>query len=55
MLGVIGRRYHADFRPVLRKALRNRNGFIRAQAAAVASHLNADEKSRLWHRSGVHA
>jgi hypothetical protein len=48
VLGVIGRRYHADFRPVLRKALRNRNGFIRAQAAAVASKLNAEEKNRLW-------
>ena len=48
VLGVIGRRYHADFRPVLRRALRNRNGFIRAQAAAVASRLSADEKSRLW-------
>lgn len=48
VLGVIGRRYHAAFRPVLRRALRNRNGFIRAQAAAVASRLDADEKSRLW-------
>lgn len=48
VLGVIGRRYHADFRSVLRRALRNRNGFIRAQAAAVASRLTPDEKSRLW-------
>ena len=48
VLGVIGRRYHAEFRPVLRKALRNSNGFIRAQAAAVASGLDADEKTRLW-------
>lgn len=48
VLGVIGRRYHADFRPVLRKALRNKNGFIRAQAAAVASRLSAEEKNRLW-------
>jgi hypothetical protein len=48
VLGVIGRRYHAAFRPVLRRALRNRNGFIRAQAAAVASRLDADEKNRLW-------
>jgi hypothetical protein len=48
VLGVIGRRYHAAFRPVLRRALRNRNGFIRAQAAAIASRLDADEKSRLW-------
>ncbi len=48
LLGVIGRRYHAAFRPVLRRALRNRNGFIRAQAAAVASRLDAEERSRLW-------
>jgi hypothetical protein len=48
VLGVIGRRYHADFRPALRKALRNKNGFIRAQAAAVASRLDIDEKNRLW-------
>jgi hypothetical protein len=52
VLGVIGRRYHAEFRPVLRKALRNSNGFIRAQAAAVASGLDADEKSRLWREDG---
>jgi hypothetical protein len=48
VLGVIGRRYHADFRPALRDALRNKNGFIRAQAAAVASRLSIDEKNRLW-------
>jgi hypothetical protein len=48
VLGVIGRRYHADFRAVLRDALRNRNSFIRAQAAAVASRLDAQEKKRLW-------
>jgi hypothetical protein len=48
VLGVIGRRYHAAFRPVLRKALRNKNGFIRAQAAAIASRLSVEEKSRLW-------
>jgi hypothetical protein len=52
VLGVIGRRYHADFRPVLRKAMRNKNVFIRAQAAAVASSLDADEKSRLWTAGG---
>jgi hypothetical protein len=51
VLGVIGRRYHADFRPALRKALRNKNGFIRAQAAAVASRLDIDEKNRLWSAS----
>jgi hypothetical protein len=48
VLGVIGRRYHPDFRPVLRKALRNKDGFIRAQAAAVASRLDIEEKNRLW-------
>jgi hypothetical protein len=48
VLGVIGRRYHADLRPALRQAMRNKNGFIRAQAAAVASRLGGDEKSRLW-------
>ena len=48
VLGVIGRRYHAEFRPVLRKALRSSNGFIRALAAAVASGLDVDEKNRLW-------
>ena len=48
VLGVIGRRYHPDFRPALRKALRHKNTFIRAQAAAVASRLDFDEKTRLW-------
>ncbi len=48
VLGVVGRRYHADLRPILRKALRNRNGFIRAQAAAIASRLDVEEKNRLW-------
>jgi hypothetical protein len=48
VLGVIGRRYHRDFRPALRDALRNKNGFIRAQAAAVASRLDIEEKKTLW-------
>jgi hypothetical protein len=48
VLGVIGRRYHSDFRPALRDALRNKNGFIRAQAAAVASRLDIEEKKSLW-------
>jgi hypothetical protein len=48
VLGVVGRRYHPDLRPILRKALRNRNGFIRAQAAAIASRLDIEEKTRLW-------
>jgi hypothetical protein len=47
-LGVIGRRFHSDFRPVLRLALRNRDGLIRAQAAAIASRLDLKEKSLLW-------
>ena len=33
---------------MLRKALRNKNGFIRAQAAAIASRLSAEEKNTLW-------
>ena len=48
VLGVLGRRYHGEFRAVLREALRHRNGFIRAQAAAVATRLDFDEKTRLW-------
>jgi hypothetical protein len=48
VLSVIGRRYHPDFRPTLRKAIRHKNGFIRAQAAAVASRLNPEERARLW-------
>ena len=53
VLGVIGRRYHADFRLVLREALRNKNGFIRAQAAAVASSLGQrGESSFVGRRSG---
>jgi hypothetical protein len=53
VLGVIGRRYHVDFRPALRKALRNKDGFIRAQAAAVASRLDIDEKNRLWSTASI--
>ena len=48
VLAVIGRRYHADFRSALRDALRNKNSFIRAQAAAVASRLDVEEKKRVW-------
>jgi hypothetical protein len=50
VLGVIGRRYHSDFHPSLKKALRNSNILIRAQAAAIASVLAPLEKSRLWRR-----
>jgi hypothetical protein len=55
VLGVLGRHYHAQFRAALRDALRNRNGFIRAQAAAVAARLDAHEKMRLWSTSGTSA
>jgi hypothetical protein len=55
VLGVIGRRYHADFRPVLRKAMRHKNGFIRAQAAAIASRLTVEEKARLWSTADMQA
>jgi hypothetical protein len=48
VLGVVGRRYHDDFRAILKRALRNRNGLIRAQAAAIASRLGHEEKTRLW-------
>jgi len=48
VLSAIGRRYHSDFRVALRQALRNKNGFIRAQAAAVASGLDSEEKKSLW-------
>jgi hypothetical protein len=48
VLSAIGRRYHSDFRMALRQALRNKNGFIRAQAAAVASRLDSEEKKSLW-------
>jgi hypothetical protein len=48
ILAVMGRRYHPAFRPALRSALRNKNVFIRAQAAAVAARLDIDEKNQLW-------
>jgi hypothetical protein len=54
ILAVMGRRYHPDFRPALRNALRNKNGFIRAQAAAVAARLDVEEKSRLWSTGTTH-
>lgn len=47
VLGVMGSRYHADFRHMLRLALRSRNGLIRAQAAAIAANLDLDEKAKL--------
>jgi hypothetical protein len=31
--------------------MRHKNGFIRAQAAAIASRLSPDEKARLWSAS----
>ena len=48
VLGVLGRRYHSDFRSLMRLALRNRNGLVRTQAAAIASRLDLAEKSQIW-------
>jgi hypothetical protein len=48
VLGAIGRKYHPDFHGSLKKALRNRNILIRAQAAAIASLLAPEDKTRLW-------
>jgi hypothetical protein len=48
VLGVVGRSYAGDFRPILKRALRNRSGLIRAQAAAIASSLDLEEKTKLW-------
>ncbi|MEA2937518.1 MAG: hypothetical protein QOC56_1022 [Alphaproteobacteria bacterium] len=53
ILGVLGRRYHGDFRPVLKRALRNRNVMIRTQAAAIASRLGLEEKTQLWSSDAV--
>jgi hypothetical protein len=55
VLGVIGRNYHPDFHASLKKALRNRNILIRAQAAAIASLLAPEEKTRLWRPALVEA
>jgi hypothetical protein len=48
VLGAIGRKYHPEFHASLKKALRNRNILIRAQAAAIASLLAPEDKTRLW-------
>jgi hypothetical protein len=48
VLGAIGRNYHPEFHGSLKKALRNRNILIRAQAAAIASLLPPEDKTRLW-------
>lgn len=53
VLGVIGRNYHPDFHASLKKALRNRNILIRAQAAAIASLLAPEDKTRLWRPAAV--
>jgi hypothetical protein len=53
VLGLIGRNYHSDFHASLKKALRNRNILIRAQAAAIASLLAPDDKTRLWRPASV--
>ena len=48
VLGVVGRHYDSELRPVLKRALRHRNGLVRAQAAAIASQLDREEKTQLW-------
>src|SRR5262249_16103704 len=48
ILAVMGRRYHSTFRPALRNALRNKNGFFRAQAAAAGARRRVAEKKQLW-------
>jgi hypothetical protein len=48
VLGILARRYHSDFRYIMRLALRNHNGLVRTQAAAIASRLDLAEKSQLW-------
>jgi hypothetical protein len=48
VLGVVGRLYDSELRGVLKRALRHRNGLVRAQAAAIASQLDRDEKTKLW-------
>ncbi len=48
VLNLIGRNYHPDFHASLKKALRNRNILIRAQAAAIASLMAPQDKTRLW-------
>ena len=53
VLSVIGRNYHPDFHASLKKALRNRNILIRAQAAAIASLLAPADKTRLWRPASV--
>jgi hypothetical protein len=53
VLSVIGRNYHPDFHASLKKALRNRNILIRAQAAAIASLLAPEDKTRLWQPAAV--
>ena len=42
VLGLIARRFHADYLPVLRAALQSPEPMIRVQAAAVAAHVRPD-------------
>ena len=47
ILGIVARRFHADYLPVLQAALKSSEPLIRVQAAAVASHVRPDV-SRLY-------
>jgi hypothetical protein len=47
LLGLIGRKYHPDYYPVLRLALRSPEASVRAQAAAVFAKLKDQHKARL--------
>lgn len=47
VLGVIARRYHPDFMPVLQAALKSRHLSVRASAAALMTALRLETKERL--------
>ena len=42
VLGIVARRFHADYLPVLQAALKSTEPVIRVQAAAVAAHVRPD-------------
>jgi hypothetical protein len=47
LLGLIGRKYHADYYPHLKLALRSPQAVVRAQAAAVFAKLKEEQKAQL--------
>ncbi len=47
LLGLIGRKYHRNYYPVLKLALRSPQAVVRAQAAAVFAKLKEEHKARL--------